>query len=199
MNNPYVNREVTDATGNSEEKLFAYGKFCGMGHPVLYEENESGGSLTDLQLYWPPVDELDTLCYAHDACHQQLYPETRECDVAMYMILDIALEKATKDDCFNLMHDMRGGLQNRAFPMSLRQNKLDEVSLAIGNRVALGLTRETDEYPQEGDCPIPGTRDVDNVIDSFLWTLIAWWKASDAVPRPIEIKGASFVIQKKTD
>ncbi len=199
MNNPYVNREITDDAGNTEEKLFAYGNFCGMEHPVLYAAGENGGSLTDLQLFWPPVDELDTLCYAHDSCHQQLYPETSECDVAIYMILDTALEKTANAECFNLMHDMKGGLQNRAFPMSLRQNALDEISLAIGNRIALGLTRETEEYPEEGDCVIPRIGDSDNVVDSFLWTLMAYWMVTDAAPRPIAITGASFVIQKKTD
>ena len=35
MHNPYVNRMVVEEDGQEAKKFFAYGNFCGAGHPVL--------------------------------------------------------------------------------------------------------------------------------------------------------------------
>ena len=79
-NNPYRGATRPNATGESTKYFFAYGKYCGPGWPDTPEgANRSEGLLAA----WPPVDDLDTACYAHDYCYAITSNNSTNCDSAL--------------------------------------------------------------------------------------------------------------------
>lgn len=58
---PYWKREVpnpqSQQSADTVKKTFAYGQFCGPDYPIT----SSTPKLTD---FWPPLDDLDTICHA---------------------------------------------------------------------------------------------------------------------------------------
>ena len=73
---PYINRVITDENGSKTTYKFAYGKFCGPEYPKLSQKQ----ALIDL---WPPLDDIDALCYAHDYCYVLTTSNGYYCDAAM--------------------------------------------------------------------------------------------------------------------
>ena len=62
---------------------FKYGKFCGAGHPTFDSQPGSRQRTDDLMRTWPPVDDVDLLCYAHDLCYQVAGSQNLICDQAL--------------------------------------------------------------------------------------------------------------------
>jgi len=152
MHNPYVHRTVVEEDGSEVEKFFAYGRFCGPHHPVLFSESGKSVVPTDLSALPPPIDDLDEACYLHDLCHQSYYTDVDHCDMAFGLVLDSAIEKSPDERCDNLMYDMAAAIKTRS--MSRRSNSLPfgEASSMATYRVWREFTNETDEFPEEGTC-----------------------------------------------
>ena len=74
--NKYVGRTLSDGQGGVKKYFYAYGKFCGPGWPPSESEHKK------LISYWPPKDDLDAICYAHDYCYDLTYPNNQMCDHA---------------------------------------------------------------------------------------------------------------------
>lgn len=64
-------------------KQFKYGKYCGAGHPSFESMPGSKQRTEDLQSIWPPIDDIDVLCYAHDLCYQMVGSQNLICDQAL--------------------------------------------------------------------------------------------------------------------
>jgi hypothetical protein len=59
---------------------FKYGKYCGAGHPTFKSIPGTEERTLDLQSIWPPVDDVDLMCYAHDMCYQIAGSQNLICD-----------------------------------------------------------------------------------------------------------------------
>ena len=86
--NPYLNRDVTFESGVTKTYLFAYGKYCGKGYPVDPENVDKKGKVKTLLDHWPPEDDIDALCYAHDACYEKSDYDEILCDRAFIDIIE---------------------------------------------------------------------------------------------------------------
>jgi len=127
VDNPYINPVKTDK-GTTIAATFSYGKFCGANTPILQRRDpETGKSIfTELRTLWPPADDLDAACYAHDYCELQAYQESfgRQVFASMRTLCDQALVRTLADvnqdfadpSCFNLAHDMTAGMYLRVCP-----------------------------------------------------------------------------------
>ena len=62
---------------------FKYGKYCGKGHPTFASEPGSEKRTMDLMSIWPPVDDVDLMCYLHDMCYQGIGSSNLLCDEAL--------------------------------------------------------------------------------------------------------------------
>lgn len=62
--NPYVLRNEKSGSVEDGRLFFMYGNFCGPGHPDLSRNDKI------LYVFFPPQDDIDAVCYAHDFCFQ---------------------------------------------------------------------------------------------------------------------------------
>jgi hypothetical protein len=197
MSNPYVTRKIASESGEERVMLFAYGNYCGPDHPIDNKQEREDGRLTDLQQFWPPVDDVDKLCYAHDACYQNARLSSDSCDWAFYLVLQLALAQSEDPKCYNLMHDMQGAFEGIVMPGLQGQYSLGALGSAISSRATLEMTKESSEFPIEGECPIGPIGQYDNIIDTYMLALIAYLKQSDKPLAPISIPGGTFEIARK--
>lgn len=170
MHNPYVHRTVLEEDGTEVEKFFAYGRFCGAHHPILFSESGKIVVPTDLAALPPPIDDLDEACYLHDLCHQSSLTNIDNCDMAFWFVLDSAIEQSPDERCDNLMYDMSAAIKARSTSRSYSV-PFGEASSIVANRVWREFTNETDEFPEEGTCNfVPllfGERSDDTVVETF--------------------------------
>ena len=78
MHNPYVNRTIVYEDGTETKKFFAYGNYCGPGHP---------GPEVDMSAPPEPVDDPDEACRLHDKCHRSPKYDLDMCDLGFSMML----------------------------------------------------------------------------------------------------------------
>ena len=81
---PYLLRTLDDGVVGSRRYMFAYGKYCGPGYPANAPNTSRFDRLTQV---WPPVDDLDAACYAHDYCYAANYSKTL-CDFALWSTIE---------------------------------------------------------------------------------------------------------------
>ncbi|MCG8441811.1 MAG: M48 family metalloprotease [Caulobacterales bacterium] len=135
--NPYVMRRApitADApaglTAQREEdvRFFLYGQFCGAGQPAhAHPVGFAAERVDTLMRAAPPVDDVDTLCYAHDLCYEYVGHDSAACDNAFFASLsdlidayDAASARATAYDrdwmskCSVLLADIRGALKGKS-------------------------------------------------------------------------------------
>lgn len=97
---PYQNRVLDDGKGGKNEYFFAYGNYCGPDFPPA---KTAGKELLD---YWPPADDLDATCYAHDYCYDTTFDDNLICDSAfMSMVIDHQ-SRLEQKGCWNLTTDI---------------------------------------------------------------------------------------------
>jgi len=106
--NPFVNREIETESGESVRYPFAYGRFCGPGRPKSAEAD------TPLDLFnsWPPVDDIDTMCFAHDYCLQATNKAFNECDFAMALTIRHFRSLFPQQACYNLSSDIMSVMEH---------------------------------------------------------------------------------------
>lgn len=102
---PYRNRVLDDGNGGTKRYFFAYGKFCGPGYPPLKLKEGYHDIATETVSMWPPNDELDAMCYAHDLCYED-GGITAVCDQALQALLIRDWSRFTGQGCHRLAGDM---------------------------------------------------------------------------------------------
>jgi hypothetical protein len=177
VDNPYL-RKASPTSISEPFVEFSYGKFCGPNHPVLRQREKSNRetTYTDLRTLWPPVDDLDAVCYAHDYCVQKAYQNLitsrlfltaqRRCDLAFNKTLADYNEEFQNESCFNLAHDMSAGMYMKQGSNSLYTMAAATV-VGVFSRVVRAARSETDEYPEQGSCNLAAISDPDMVLDIF--------------------------------
>jgi hypothetical protein len=103
VHDPYRNRLLDDGHGGEKKYFFAYGKFCGPGYPPLKPGYKNIAEETVAM--WPPNDELDAMCYAHDLCYEG-DAVTAVCDEALHEMLIASAGKLKGAGCHHLAGDM---------------------------------------------------------------------------------------------
>lgn len=163
VDNPYLSRSSQDTTGKPEY-VFAYGRFCGPDNPVLRRAGENGLMLTELHTLWPPIDDMDAVCYAHDYCVQRA--PSMLCDSAFTRTLSDFQQDFSDPRCFNLAHDMWTAIHLHSARGS--------PDFATGAPILAGLSRlmlkarsTTDEFPEEGACNLVTRSNPDMILDAF--------------------------------
>ena len=169
--NPYVTREVQDESGEVVEKVFAYGKFCGPEHPVLFEDDENGGVETDLFALWPPVDDIDAACFAHDYCHQAMHPRTNQCDAALASTMMDFMDDFPDHGCYNLAFDIWAIIRETHSELPGFFQKIEQAinvsTAATSDPFLKAMTKRTDDYPAEGDCRLVPLGSTEMLLDAF--------------------------------
>lgn len=107
---PYKNRMVEDGMGGKVERFFAYGKFCGGKYPANQDKVGSNGQKRLLSIFYPPVDDLDAICYAHDYCYDFKYNLEKTnhvtCDDVFHSMVINSAFGYKGEGCSNLASDM---------------------------------------------------------------------------------------------
>ena len=109
---PFMFRAVDDGVPHEDGKqktetfFYAYGQFCGAGYPTnLHKLGRDGRDRTLSSLY-PPHDDLDAICYAHDACYADKGTNHVTCDsVLLHMMIKYENEFVGKG-CWNVSTDV---------------------------------------------------------------------------------------------
>lgn len=104
--NPYRNRLVQDENGKEVQKFFAYGHFCGGGYPAGVGKKNAKGVLVTMADFYPPVDDLDAICYAHDHCYEVKEGNRVTCDDVFHQMMIDAQKEINGPGCWNLATDM---------------------------------------------------------------------------------------------
>jgi beta-lactamase class D len=177
VDNPYLRK--TETTSISEPPVeFSYGKFCGPNHPILrrYQDGDRDYTYTELRHLWPPLDDLDAICYAHDYCFQKAYQglllSSRwrtsywRCNSAFKKALADYNEEFQDKSCFNLAHDMSAGMYMSGASLDPYVAAAAAV-FAASSRVVRAARAETDDYPEEGACNLVAGSNPDAMLDAF--------------------------------
>lgn len=164
--NPFVNREIETETGESIRYPFAYGRYCGPGRPLSADSDTP----IDLFDFWPPVDDIDVMCFAHDYCLQATNRLYRECDHAMWRTTAHFRHLFPQPACYNLSSDIARVMQElSASPWpSWRLKKVIAITnVIIYDPIVTATTQKTDEYPDEGACRMVTESSATMVLDAF--------------------------------
>ena len=166
---PYQNRTLPDSNGVPKKYFFAYGKFCGPGYPAL----KAGQKLID---HWPPADDLDTVCYAHDQCYATTFDDSDVCDSALHMMAIQYQNEFQNDGCWNVMTDVVIAFFGKNYGMS------DTASGPVSGRLAhtiLGIPqaafwaatkaplRPFLKAPIEGSCNVAADANPISIVKAF--------------------------------
>jgi hypothetical protein len=161
------------ATGTKKRYLFVYGKFCGPGHP---DSGLTGEAHREYLLSsWPPIDEVDALCYAHDQCYASGADKTI-CDSVFQLAVNDNSIRVNQPGCWNLSNDIaaafflkfweRGPTRERTISSRL-------VGFLVGVPVGLFWVvvkapfRPVSSHPAEGACVSDPPRNFTDLVDAF--------------------------------
>jgi len=96
----YNFRKVQYPNGEKVSHFYAYGNYCGSGHPISLGDRNN-----NLLALFSPVDDLDAICYAHDYCYE-IEANRVTCDSALRrMVIDYQTE-FTGAGCWNTATDL---------------------------------------------------------------------------------------------
>lgn len=167
VDNPYISRATKNEPGATHGIVFAYGKFCGASHPILVETTDQGSVPTDLIGLWPPVDDVDVMCFAHDYCYQKYPYADSLCDHSLLKVLADFNREFAVPACFNLAHDIATGFYVAPKEGWLPSTFGERLAGASMSRALRQLRSTTDDYPAEGECKLNSQDSVDVVFDAF--------------------------------
>lgn len=204
--NPYVMTKVDeDAEAAAKRRLFHYGHFCGAGNPEQTAEvGDVAPRIAVLASQWPPVDELDALCYGHDLCYEQRGHDDRECDKAFSDALDTYYRKFQgphRGGCRNLASDMEAAFHYKGVSGLARLGmeigsvvegaQRDDYGVVIGgDRKGIGRTGARNvigAYPEHpGFCSAsPDIHDFDAALQVFSTSKVKINALSPAMMEPV--------------
>lgn len=174
--NPYRNRVVQDEQGKDVQRFFAYGHFCGGGYPASVGKKNAKGMLVTLADFYPPVDDLDAICYAHDHCYEVKEGNRVSCDDVFHAMMIEAQTSIKGEGCWNLTTDVtiaffgknweRGNSGSETF-----SNQLVQTTLGLPTALFWALLKYPVSpflsYPKEGSCNMGETADLAGVFARF--------------------------------
>ncbi len=179
-NNPYV---LTSDGAEAERKLFRYGDYCGAGNPTqAAPPADRAARLDTLAAAWPPVDELDALCFGHDVCYETLGHDDKLCDTAFANALTNYFDTfkgANLAACRNLAADMETAFRYKGAGnlvsfggQAVSAIRNQDLSILTRDRNALGRAAARNtimSYPEApGSCSAsPGRHDFDAALAAF--------------------------------
>ncbi len=127
----------TNGTGGSstvDASQFKYGKYCGAGHPTFDSEPGTQQRTMDLMSLWPPIDDIDLMCYAHDLCYQLTGSQNLICDQALSATAVSNTEAfSKKSGCNNLAKLIGAGLGAKV--SGSEKNKSAALGITVANAV----------------------------------------------------------------
>ena len=168
---PYVRRTIVSDDGTVQRYPYAYGKFCGPGYPKGLETQSK------LQTRWPPMDDIDALCYAHDQCFRASNTSQVGCDSVLLDMLVASQSKYRAKGCWNDATNM--SIAFFAKPYGTGYTKDDAYSSWAGQWL-VGLpssigwaTLKAPLLPflknsQEGTCNLAEVSNPEPIIEEFL-------------------------------
>lgn len=106
VSSPYKKRLVDNGLGEKVERFFAYGNFCGGKYPANLGKTDLHGKLRVLTDFYPPVDDLDAICYAHDYCYDFPLGNNVTCDSVFHKMVINSQSNYSGEGCWNLVTDM---------------------------------------------------------------------------------------------
>ena len=172
----YFYREVSDGMGGTTEVLFAYGKFCGGNHPANLGEVDENGNVRTLLSMYPPVDDLDAMCYAHDYCFRLSEADHIVCDMTLQWMTGIYEYKFPSLGCWDVLSSisMAMAAKNYEKGSSVFETWANRITnTAVGIPLALiGTAIYTPlkliaSDAKEGECNIGKSSDPVKIIRSF--------------------------------
>jgi hypothetical protein len=95
----YNFRKVQYPSGVEKTQFYAYGNYCGPGHPV------TSGNRKETLLASSPMDDLDAICYAHDFCYE-IDANRVTCDSALHRMVIEHQGEFTGPGCWNTATDL---------------------------------------------------------------------------------------------
>jgi len=164
--NPFVNRTVETESGESIRYPFAYGRYCGPNLPTPVTPDTP----IDLFEFWPPVDDIDAMCFAHDYCLQTTNFAFKDCDFAMALTIRHFRQLFRQQACYNLASDIMSIMENLAigsWPTRKVRKVFSATNAVVTDPFVRAVTRKTDEYPDEGDCTMVTESSAIMVLDAF--------------------------------
>lgn len=102
----YFNREVDNGLRGSQKLFFAYGKFCGNGHPANIGKVDENGNVRTLLGMYPPMDDIDAMCYAHDYCFKLPDANKIVCDTTLQWMTAIYEYKFHSLGCWDVLSNI---------------------------------------------------------------------------------------------
>lgn len=126
----YVRRTIQHDDGVAVKYPYAYGKFCGPGYPRDTVSQE------ELHAFWPPVDDIDALCYAHDQCFRAEATSQVGCDSVLLDMLISSQSKYRAKGCWNDATNMI--IAFFAKPWGTGHNKADQYSSRVA-QILIGV------------------------------------------------------------
>lgn len=167
----YVRRPVQHDDGTIIVYPYAYGKFCGPGHP------RQAPTQIDIQNLWPPIDDMDALCYAHDQCFRANATSQVGCDSVLLAMLIKSQSAYRAKGCWNDATNMT--IAFFAKPWGKGHNRIDTYSDRVAQTlvsIPTGLFWAAIKAPllpflknsEEGTCNISESSRPDEVVEEFL-------------------------------
>jgi hypothetical protein len=109
---PFMFRQVPDGLAHEDgverrvRRFYAYGQFCGGGYPAGPESETQAERRVRLKAHYPPHDDLDAICFAHDHCYADGGTNLVSCDsVLLKMMIDYENQFMGKG-CWNVSTDV---------------------------------------------------------------------------------------------
>lgn len=167
---PYVRRNIVNDDGTVQRYPYAYGKFCGPGYPKDLETQAK------LQTRWPPMDDMDALCYAHDQCFRASNTSQVGCDSVLLEMLIASQSKYQAKGCWNDATNMT--IAFFAKPYGTGHTKQDAYSSRVGQwliSVPSGIFWAVLKAPllpflensQEGTCNLTQASEPEPIVEEF--------------------------------
>ena len=113
---------------------------------------------------WPPLDDIDAACYAHDQCLLQTQPDTVGCDFAFLTMLNSNSTNFEGQGCVLLASDIATAMltrENPAFGEGYRTAVIGMVQAIKAPLVPFVRT------PEEGTCNLYGSSKPTAIIGDF--------------------------------
>ena len=120
---------------------FKYGKYCGAGHPAFEIESGSQERKEALVSVWPPVDDVDLMCYLHDMCYEEAGSHNQICDQALGATAVSYAEGFAKESGCNNLSKLIGAVGAKFW--GKEKNRAASAGIVVANMVwtlPLGLT-----------------------------------------------------------
>lgn len=161
---------------------FKYGNYCGAGHPDIKYKSGSPESIQALKSFWPPVDDVDVMCYAHDMCYEEAGSNNQICDQALNATaIRLAKGFSKPSGCYNLAWMTSSALAakfwgNEKNPVASRfievANFVWTLPLGIAGTLVNGVNYHRYGLPQEH-----GTCYLDDKKELHVYILISEFEA----------------------